>query len=141
MVKLTLRSAARPRWALVGHSASTCGTLGSLESHSHFTLISLQGYWGSYWSHLCHLWSPWSSWCPGRAWWETCSCPTAGFHEALIVTHGFWLSHTFSSCTYFIWLFQGRETWQHKLLTSTQVILQESRFEKFTLLILEDLIS
>ena len=38
---MTLRSAARPRWALAGHSAGTCISSGELKSHLSFTCSSL----------------------------------------------------------------------------------------------------
>ena len=69
MVKMTLRSAARPQRALARHLAGTCISLGTLQSHLCFTPITLVIHSFLSRSHFFHLWVTWSAKCPVSSFW------------------------------------------------------------------------
>ena len=58
-VKMTLRSAARPRQALARHSAGTCISSGTLQSHLCFTPITLVIHSFLFHSHFFHMLHNW----------------------------------------------------------------------------------
>ena len=67
LVKMTLRSAARPRRALARHSANTCLSSGTLQSHLCFTPITHAIHSFLSHSHVFHLWVTWPAKCPVNA--------------------------------------------------------------------------
>ena len=66
-VKMTLRSAARPRRALTGHSAGIFVSLHSLRFHLWFTPSTLPIHLVISYSHTFHLSVTWSARCPVTA--------------------------------------------------------------------------
>ena len=68
LVKITLRSAARPRRALAGHSEGTLASSGALKSHLNFTSLRASHLFRSH-SHIFHLWVTWSAKCLVNASW------------------------------------------------------------------------
>ena len=67
LVKVTLRSAARPRRALARHSAGTYISSGTLQSHLCFTSVTLVIHLFLSHSHVFHLWVTWPAKCPVNA--------------------------------------------------------------------------
>ena len=67
LVKVTLRSAARPRWALARLSPGTCISSGTLKSHLSSTSITLVIHLFLCNSHVVHLWVTRSVRCPVNA--------------------------------------------------------------------------
>ena len=83
LVKMTLRSVARPRRALARHSTGTCISSGTLKSHLYFTSIALAIHLFLSHPHISHLWVTWSAKCPVNASKLTDQCSEASFYEAL----------------------------------------------------------
>ena len=81
-VKVTLRSAARPRRALARHSAGTCISSWTLQSQLCFTPITLVIHLFLSHSHLFHLWVTWSVRCPVNASQLTCQGLGTSFYKA-----------------------------------------------------------
>ena len=92
-VKMTLRSAARPWRALTRHSAGTCISFGTLQSHLCFTPIALVIHLFLSHSHFFHWWVTWSAKCPVDASYLTCQGLEASFYKAfdnsLVFSEGF----------------------------------------------------
>ena len=94
LVKMTLRSAARPRRALARHSVGTYISSGTLQSHLCYTPITLIVH-----LFLCchslifHLWVTWSARCPVNVSSLACQGFEACFYKALttslVVSEGF----------------------------------------------------
>ena len=80
---MTLRSAARPRRALVRHSAGTCISSGTLKSHLYFTSITLAIHMFLSHSHVFHLSVTLPAKCPVNASQLIYQCFEAGFYKAL----------------------------------------------------------
>ena len=79
---MTLRSAARPQRALARHSAGTCISPGTFQSHLCFTPITLVIHLFLSRSHFFHLWVTWSAKCPVNASLLTCQGLEASFYKA-----------------------------------------------------------
>ena len=82
-VKMTLRSAARPRRALTGHSAGIFVSLHSLRFHLWFTLSTLPIHLVISYSHTFHLSVTWSARCPVTDSQRTGQGLEASFHKTL----------------------------------------------------------
>ena len=79
---MTLRPAARPWRALTRHSAGTCISSRTLQSHLCFTPVALVIHLFLSHSHFFHWWVTWSAKCPVSALYLTCQGLEASFYKA-----------------------------------------------------------
>ena len=81
-VKVTLRSAASPCWAVSGNLSAIYISLGTLKRHSHYGHITHLIHMGTFNLHMGLSYDTGSVMCPVNGWWRTGKCSKVSCHGA-----------------------------------------------------------